>query len=345
MSWISSRLTTFIGWAFICSIFYFLVSVSIFVFSVVALNNGIAITQWPFNEFQRYYYFGGGRAIWQSDASCVQVDEQLIYRPKNGVCSFTNPEFKTTLSFDESGRFVPSRMSDSKQKGVAILGDSQAMGWGVNDSETFANVLQEQIEKPVYNLAVSSYGTERELKRFALSGLVNKVDTIIIQYCDNDIGENLKSINEIDYSAEAQNFSLSLQAKKVKSVFAIMRTLKDNALFAANAPFRLAKAIIVEEQDEDFTPHYDALKKVIKKYQNYLDNKQVFILYSNGDGKRFRNFPSGLDVEIQNLFFVDITITKDDHFLIDDHLTAGGHKKIGLALAGSLKNTYMNVTN
>lgn len=345
MSWISLRLTTLIGWTLICIIFYLLVSVSIYVFSVIALNNGIAIAQWPFIELQRHYYIEGGRSIWQYEASCVEIDEQLIYRPKNGVCNFTNFEFKTTLSFDERGRFVPNRMSDTKQKGVAILGDSQAMGWGVNDAETFANILQEQIEKPVYNLAVSSYGTDRELKRLVLSGLVNKVDTIIIQYHDNDIGENLKSsINEIDYSAEAQNFRLNLKTERVKSIPAIVRTLLSKALYAAKTPFRLAQTIIVEEQDIDFTPHYDALKKVLKKYRNYLGNKQIIILYSNSHGERFRNFPRGLDGEIKNLFFVDSRITKNDYFLIDDHLTAEGHKKIGFMLADSLKRTYMDAT-
>ena len=34
------------------------------------------------------------------------------------------------------------------------------MGWGVNDNETFSHILENKINKNVYNLAVSSYGTE-----------------------------------------------------------------------------------------------------------------------------------------------------------------------------------------
>ena len=38
------------------------------------------------------------------------------------------------------------------------------MGWGVNDDETFSHYLEKKLNKKVYNLAVSSYGTVRELK-------------------------------------------------------------------------------------------------------------------------------------------------------------------------------------
>ena len=70
-----------------------------------------------------------------------------------------------------------------------MLGDSHAMDLGVNDADTFANVLQKTTGRPVYNLAVSSYGTYREVKRLLQSGLIKDVDTIIIQYCNNDRNE------------------------------------------------------------------------------------------------------------------------------------------------------------
>ena len=53
----------------------------------------------------------------------------------------------------------------TKRPGIAVLGDSHAMGWGVNDDETFSAVLEKKIDKPVYNLAVSGYGTIREFNK------------------------------------------------------------------------------------------------------------------------------------------------------------------------------------
>ena len=40
-------------------------------------------------------------------------------------------------------------------------------------------------------LGVASYGTARELIRLEKSGLLEKIDTIILQYCNNDYHENL----------------------------------------------------------------------------------------------------------------------------------------------------------
>ena len=40
-------------------------------------------------------------------------------------------------------------------------------------------------------MAVSGYGTVRELIRLRESNLLEKIDTIIIQYCYNDHGENV----------------------------------------------------------------------------------------------------------------------------------------------------------
>ncbi len=127
--------------------------------------------------------------VWQGMKECVEFDEVLIYKPKIGKCHLVNPEFDTMLTFNQEGRVTPGEVS--KAGAIAVVGDSHAMGWGVNDSETFSAVLQRELGRRVYNLAVASYGTRRELLRLEASGLLNKVDTIVIQYCDNDLSENI----------------------------------------------------------------------------------------------------------------------------------------------------------
>ena len=59
-----------------------------------------------------------------------------------------------------NGRITKNNLIENNN-GIAILGDSHAMGWGVNDEETFAALLENKINKKVYNLAVSGYATKR----------------------------------------------------------------------------------------------------------------------------------------------------------------------------------------
>ena len=52
-------------------------------------------------------------------------------------------------------------------------------------------LLENQINRPVYNLSISGFGTVRQLIRLKNSKLLEDTDTILIQYCFNDFGENL----------------------------------------------------------------------------------------------------------------------------------------------------------
>ena len=48
---------------------------------------------------------------------------------------------------------------------VIVLGDSHAMGWGVEDYDTFRQCTGLEFGYETVNLGVSSYGTVRELRR------------------------------------------------------------------------------------------------------------------------------------------------------------------------------------
>jgi len=119
---------------------------------------------------------------WLGQPGCITPDPELIYQPALGTCVFNNIEFKTTLSFTAEGRHTGPKPPGT---GIAIIGDSHAMGWGVNDLETLSAHLQRLSGRPVYNLGVASYGTVREVLRLKRSGTLDRVDTVILQYCNN----------------------------------------------------------------------------------------------------------------------------------------------------------------
>ena len=128
---------------FIIFINYFFITAVVFSFSYVSLINGKTYDWFWIKSIQKKIYFEGYRNIWQYNNNCTSYDKNLLYRPKSGECEFNNPEFKTKLKFDNFRRInVESNKEISLNDYILVLGDSVAMGWGVNDDETFSHYLE-----------------------------------------------------------------------------------------------------------------------------------------------------------------------------------------------------------
>jgi len=336
MSWIKNNRVALFTYSLLTILYYVLFCLLAYVISSWALKQGLIIKQWPFVEYQRHYYFSGYRNIWQNDPDCINIDQQLIYSPKIGKCRFKNPEFDTTTTFTEHGRVNPDTSFDKTKPGIAVLGDSHAMGWGVNDADTFANALQRETGRPVYNLAVSSYGTFREIKRLVQSGLINDVDTIVIQYCNNDKSENIELIKNPDIKAKLEAFKGKLDHSH--NDFKLTSELLIEYIKAAvKKPVKKVFSYLHKRKNgKNFDSHLAAFNAVIKHYENDLKDKKIIVFYSNGGGSRFYNFPSGQDNTFKNLYFYDLNLTPDLYFTVDDHLTPTGHLKVANELAKKL---------
>ncbi len=266
-------------------------------------------------EYQRnFYIYGGLRNIWQSQKECINFDKDLIYVPKYTTCNFNNIEFNTKVSFNEKGRYSNHIYSD--KKGIAVLGDSHAMGWGVNDNETFSHFLAEKIKRPVYNLAVSSYGTKREIIRLEKSGLLEKIDTIIIQYCFNDVGEN-QNFKFEPYNVSKQKFDSMLSIKPMGNYAKFRKAVR----YSVTIPFDI---ITKKNKFMDFDGHKEVLHKILKQHPSIKD-KKIIIFYSNGFDMKFHNFPNGKSQVIKNVEFLDLDIGEEYYFKVDGHLNIKGH--------------------
>jgi hypothetical protein len=319
----------------LAALYYFLICLFLFLLSAILLKQNIILNKWPFIEYQRHFYNSGFRNIWQNDTNCINTDKDLIYSPKIGKCFFNNPEFKTVLNFSKNGRENTSVDFVKNSSAIAVIGDSHAMGWGVNDEFTFANLLQSRIHKPVYNLAVSSYGTYRELKRLKQSGKLNQIDTIIIQYCSNDKRENIEMLahENIDERLNKFNKLLSHSSKDL-----IKSNFKEYINTALSEPFKGTLGFFKKNKEIDFAPHNIAFKNVIKFYSEDIKDKKIIVFYSNANGRRFMNFPDGQDTDIKNLYFYDLNLTPNLYYSIDGHLTSSGHKYVSEKLAKLLMN-------
>jgi lysophospholipase L1-like esterase len=278
--------------------------------------------------------FGNPVSTWLRPG-CIEYDPELIYRPVIGTCQFNEIEFNTSLTFTDEGRVTGDRPAGT---GIAVIGDSHAMGWGVNDQQAFPAVLQRLSGRPVYNLGVASYGTVRELIRLEQSGLADRIDTVIIQYCNNDLPENLR----FDTASKKQlydrifgQFTPHAAAGKGREAQTgkVLYILK-GYWSALDAPLR---SLADRLRRKNFEPHYGPLIATLGKHAAVLRGKRVIVFYSNSRGQKYRNFPSGRDPQIPDVYFVDLDLGVTDYYNLDNHPTPAGQKKIAERLYAYLQ--------
>ena len=140
-------------------------------------------------EVLKEYYYEEDQAFIQYLPDCSKYDDELTYTLRPGSCRFIGREFDTVVNANSLGVRDDENSLHSPQ--IIFLGDSIAMGWGVNDEDTFAQRIEKGTGSTVLNLAVSSYGTVREFK-IAQRVDITRLVTIIVQYSSNDFDENQK---------------------------------------------------------------------------------------------------------------------------------------------------------
>lgn len=321
--------TRLLGWTLLALVLYGTLGAVIYAVSLVALQQGTRIELPWFAATQKSLYRNGhvNANSWLGIPGCIKSDPELIYVPASGTCAFDDVEFRTTLTFTAEGRDTGPKPAGV---GIAVIGDSHAMGWGVNDGETFAAQLQILSGRPVYNLGVASYGTARELIRLRESGLLDRVDTVILQYCNNDLGENLRFDSVSRQALHDKVFGPRPAAAASNS----FERLIDGYGLALAAPFR---SLSERLRRKDFAPHAVALMPVLAKYREVLAGKRVIVFYANSYGQRYRNFPSGRDAAMSNIEFVDLGLAPADHRQLDNHMTPAGHRKAAERLYAYLR--------
>lgn len=310
-----------LGWSLLALISYCTLGAVVYFASLLALQKGTLLDLPWFVSTQKALYRGGMVTAnsWLSMPGCITPDADLIFTPTNGACQFDDIEFKSTLHFTDEGRNTGPKPPGT---GIAVIGDSHAMGWGVNDQDTFAARLQNKTRRPVYNLGVAGYGTERELIRLEKSGVLDKVDTVIIQYCNNDKSENLQFGTASHQALLKKIFD---PAKPVAPPSKLGFIARGYWLTLA-APFRTLGDLL--RRNKDFRPHYDAFLPLLEKHRQALENKRVIVFYSNPYGQKYRNFPSGPDAHLPNVDFVDLDLSPSNYRNLDNHLTAAGHQTV-----------------
>ncbi len=143
---------------------------------------------------------GIGRELYLLDRPYLQMlpeamrwDPALGYTLRPGSFRFAATEFDTLFRVNSAGLRDDEASLDAPE--VIVLGDSFAMGWGVDQEETFPQVLERLLGRRVLNAAVSSYGTARQLRLLATLD-TRRAGWLVIQFCNNDYFENRRFVEE-----------------------------------------------------------------------------------------------------------------------------------------------------
>jgi hypothetical protein len=143
----------------------------------------------------RHYYLAHDRNMVQAMPECARYDPDLFYTLRPGTFRFRNREFDNEFRVNHLG--VRDDEESLRKPAVVVLGDSYAMGWGVDQDKTFAKMIGRDTGLRSLNAGVASYGTVREMR------LLDRIDTsalryLVIQYCNDDFLENRPFANHDD---------------------------------------------------------------------------------------------------------------------------------------------------
>jgi lysophospholipase L1-like esterase len=106
------------------------------------------------------YYF---RDLYHAMDYMVSTNAGYTYLP--GVTQLTHSSFTMR---EDGTRLVPATNEDA-EKTLVLLGDSVTFGWGVNDADTWANLIAQALpDWHVINAGISGYNSENVLRTLYL---------------------------------------------------------------------------------------------------------------------------------------------------------------------------------
>ncbi len=129
------------------------------------------------------------------DEATAQVDPDVGWVSKPGVSTrIVAPRFQYRVRINSKGlrdREHPYEKPEGVFR-IALLGDSIAWGWGVDDGLCFADLVEERLGPgvEVINLGVPGYGTDQQLWMLEREGWRYEPDLVLLCFLMNDIPSN-----------------------------------------------------------------------------------------------------------------------------------------------------------
>ncbi len=292
----------------------------------------------------RYYYSESGRNIIQLDPQYSMYDSNLFYTLKRSA-RFTYSGYEFSDSFVTNSSGLRDDENSLIEPEIICLGDSYAMGWGVQQDETFTEILGKKSGYKALNAAVSSYGTARELKNYYRLDTTN-VKYLIIQYCKNDLEEN-KSYTDSNHNLHISPENVYRSAANLhywnkywfpgKHLVSFLKLNTRRKLYSITHSAEKPTADLSNTATQQA-----ALIFADMLARSAIDFSKIEVFVIDLDGKETLNndFFYQVSTIIQsskyknhfnnNLTMVPVTdlLTESDYYVLDPHLRPSGHRKI-----------------
>lgn len=299
-----------------------------------------ALLPWyPFRALARDIYQRAHRTTIQYEEACARYDGEVTYTLRPGEFRFANVEFDTGFRVNSAG--LRDDEADLVQPEVIVLGDSMAMGWGVEQHETYAERVQAASGLKVLNAGISSYGTVRELM------MLNRLDTsrlraLVIHYMDNDARENRS------YYAHGGRLPVMSEAEfeNIRAIYRKQKRYVPGKYWMMVFKTRLWAAQRRQEE-EAARSGPDEAQLVVRLLRDVsgrrLDGVRILVVdgtpYAPGAPRRAELFPAALAAEDLPAPVRQLTVlTAQDvvrgryRYVLDDHWTPLGHQQMAEAL-------------
>ena len=266
-------------------------------------------------------------SIPQTDLEMTAYDPGLTYLLRPGAHRFTNREFDVTFRINSTG--LRDDEASLVRPEILVLGDSYALGWGVEQDETFSQVLERRTGLKVLNASMSSFGTAREVL------LLDRLDTtaakaVVVQYFQNDFAENRAFVEN--------GFSLTVAAEVTFRAWAAQHQSQ-----IRYRPLDYLRAFL---DPASFFPELEAASPEqvvdvcleILDWSEKLEGLPIFFLQIHPWTDRRFDITPALGERLvaddeyarlrDGLHMVDPVLAVGDFFRLDPHLRATGHAKV-----------------
>ncbi len=287
-------------------------------------------------QFSQDIYFDYLRNVPAFQVGLGQYDSDLFYtlKPNN-----SNPIVNSNIEFSNSYTINSQGVRDDEASldfpKIIMLGDSHTMGWGVDQEESFSNLVEQKTKMKVLNTGIVSYGSARQYLMFQKLK-TDSCQTIIWQYCSNDLRENqsfLENGNQLSISSE-QEYQFQYKRNFLHSNYYPFKYVFET--FAHQIRKRI-KRKPQPYQNLELTQQVNNLFSILKLLQeDFHGNIILFNLESfDTTDEYFLAFKEYIeDNHLEKIQLIDFSkiLNEDDYFIIDGHINVSGHRKVSDAI-------------